>query len=140
MNWSVAPGRARPAAARWGLLAWATVTALWSAFGPRGFVPLLVIAGIYLLGPLWTAVRYTLDDAGIERRTPFGAKRWPWDALATFRIDPGLRSAWIVPRGRGSARFLPPVLLLWEPGPDADAFAATLAARLAERLPGRSMT
>ncbi len=85
-----------------------------------------------------TAVRYTLDEAGVERRTPFGTKRWAWEALAAFRIDPRLRSAWIVPRGRGSARFLPPVLLLWEPGDDDAAFAQALATRLASYLPGRS--
>ena len=138
MSWSVGPGRARPGAARWGLLAWLVVTALWSRFGPPGFVPLLVIAGLYLLGPLWTAVRYTVDGAGIERRTPFGAKRWPWGGLASFRIDRRLRSAWVVPRGRGAARFLPPVLLLWEPGAEDEAFVQALATRLATHLPGRS--
>ena len=110
----------------------------WIAFGPRGFVPLLVLAGLYLLGPLWTAVHYTVDDDGVERRTPFGTKRWPWDKLAAFRLDPRLRSAWLMPRGRGTARFLPPVLLLWEPGDDAAAFAAELERSLSVHLPGRS--
>ena len=132
------PGRARPAAARWGLFAWVAVTAAWSACGPRGFVPLLVIAGLYLLGPLWTAVRYTVDDDGIERRSPFGMKRWPWNGLASFRLDPRLRSAWLTPKGRGTARFLPPVLLLWEPGANTVDFVDALSARLATRLPGRS--
>ncbi len=105
-------------------------------FGPRGYLPLLVVAGVYLLGPLWTAVRYTVDDDGVERRTPFGTKRWPWTGLASFRIDPRVRSAWITPRGRGTARFLPPVLLLWEPGEGAVTFAAELEKRLSVHLPG----
>ena len=120
------------------MFAWLAVTAAWSAFGPRGFLPLLVVAGAYLLGPLWTAVGYTVDEAGIERRTPFGARRWAWDGLATYRIDPDLRSAWVTPRGRGTARFLPPVLLLWEPGEGAAAFAAELEKRMSVHLPGRS--
>ena len=114
------------------------MTGAWTAFGPRGFVPLLVVAGIYLLGPLWTKVGFTVDTDGVERRTPFGARRWTWDGLATYRIDPALRSAWITPKGRGTARFLPPVLLLWEPGDDAPTFAADLETRLSAHLPGRS--
>jgi len=107
-------------------------------FGPRGFIPLLAIAGVYLLGPLWTAVRYTVDDEGVERRTPFGTRRWAWTELAAWRLDPRLRSAWITPRGRGTARFLPPVLLLWEPGEDAADFGTVIGERLSAHLPGRS--
>ena len=49
-----------------GLVAWLAVTAAWSAFGPRGFVPLFVVAGVYLLGPLWTRVRYTVGTDGVS--------------------------------------------------------------------------
>jgi hypothetical protein len=99
-------------------------------------LPLLVIAGVYLLDRSGRPCA-TVDDDGVERRA-VRRRRWPWERLGTFRIDPRLRSAWIVPRGRGTARFLPPVLLLWEPGEGADAFATTLAALLSAHLPGRS--
>lgn len=126
-------GRARPRAAVAALAAWLAGTAAWIAYGPRGFVPLLVVAGLYLVGPLWIAVRYRVDDAGVTRATVFGARTWPWDQLAGFRVDAPRRTAWLDVRGRGTARFLPPVLLLWEAGA-GDGFAAGLAARLAARL------
>jgi len=132
----VRPGRARPGAAYGGLATFLLGFAAWTAFGPRGFLPLVLVAGIYLLGPLWTAVRYEVDDAGIERATPFGARRLAWDAITSWRVDRALRSAWITPKGRGSARFLPPLLLLWEPGPGAEAFGVELEKRLVLHLGG----
>ena len=126
-------GRARPRAAIAALAAWLAGTAVWLAYGPRGFVPLLVVAGLYLVGPLWIAVRYRVDDAGVTRATAFGERTWPWDRLDGFRFDAARRTAWLGVRGRGAARFLPPVLLLWEAAA-GDGFAAALRARLAARL------
>ncbi len=115
------------------MLAWVGVTGLWIAWGPRGFLPLLLVAGVYLVGPLWVAVRYRVDAAGIERATAFGRRTWSWREIASYRIDAAERAAWLAVRGRGSARFLPPILLLWEPGEPAG-FAAALEARLAAGL------
>ena len=126
-------GRARPRAALGALAAWLAGTGLWIVFGPRGYVPLLVAAGLYLVGPLWVAARYRVDDEGVTRATAFGARTWAWSQLAGFRLDAARRTAWLTLRGRGTARFLPPVLLLWEPG-EGDGFAAALGTRLAARL------
>jgi len=109
------------------------VTGLWIAWGPRGFLPLLVVAGVYLVGPLWIAVRYRVDASGVERATVFGRRAWEWRELAGFRIDATARTAWLTAKGRGSARFLPPVLLLWE-AEAGDDFAARLEARLVAGL------
>ncbi len=110
------------------------MTALLVAFGPRGAAPLLAVAGIYLLGPLWTPVRYRVDERGVERSTAFGRRLWPWDGLASYGIDAPRRTAWLALKGRGTARFLPPVLLLWEEGEERAGFAARLEAWLALRL------
>jgi hypothetical protein len=136
----VRAGRARPQAARLGLLGWLAVTALLVAFGPRGFAPLLAVAGIYLLGPLWIPVRYRVDDRGVERSTAFGRRLWAWGEIGAWGIDPVRRSAWLSPRGRGTARFLPPVLLLWEEGEDGGGFAARLEAWLEGRVAGPTGT
>jgi hypothetical protein len=130
----VRAGRARPRAARLALLAWAATTALLVAFAPRGYAPLFVVAGIYLVGPLWIPVRYRVDDRGVERATAFGRRTWAWSELAAWRLDAGRRSAWLYPRGRGAARFLPPVLLLWEAG-EGEGFAGRLEAALAGAIP-----
>lgn len=106
------------------------MTGLWIAWGPRGYVPLLVLGGIYLVGPLWIAVRYRVDAEGVERATAFGRRRLAWGAVAAFRVSAVERSAWVHERGRGRARFLPPMLLLWE-ADAAPGFAAALEARLA---------
>jgi len=55
-----------------------------------------------------------IDDEGVTRKTPFGSAMHPWKTLGPYRVDRGKRSAWITRQGRGTARFLPPVLLLWE--------------------------
>ena len=127
------PGRARPRAALGALAAWLAGTGLWIALGPRGFLPLLVVAGLYLVGPLWVPARYRVDDEGVTRATAFGTRTWPWDRLGGFRLDAARRTAWLDVRGRGQARFLPPVLLLWEPA-QGEGFATALAARLEARL------
>lgn len=127
-------GRARPRAARLGLLAWLAITALLVAFGPRGVAPLLAVAGIYLIGPLWIPVGYRVDERGVERRTAFGRRLWPWNELDAWGIDARRRTAWLSPKGRGTARFLPPVLLLWEEGEDRAGLAARLEAWLAQHV------
>ena len=70
----------------------------------------------------------------MERRTAFGTRLWAWDTLARFVLVPGERTGYLYPRGRGSARFLPPVLLMWEAETD---LGPELAARLGSRLPGK---
>lgn len=109
------------------------MTGLWVAWGPRGFLPLLVVGGVYLVGPLWIAVRYRVDADGVERATVFGRRTWKWRELSRYRVDADARTAWVEAKGRGSARFMPPLLLLWEAEAGA-AFAATLEARLAAGL------
>ena len=127
-------GRARPRAALLGLLGWLAVTALLVAFGPRGFAPLLAVAGIYLLGPLWIPVRYRVDERGVERSTAFGRRLWAWREIGAWGMDAARRSAWLSPKGRGTARFLPPVLLLWEEDEAERGLAARLEAWLAGRV------
>ena len=127
-------GRARPGAAWAALAAWLAATGLLVAFGPRGFAPLFAVAGIYLAGPLWIPVRYRVDGKGVERATAFGKRLWGWGEIASYRLDAGRRTAWLSPRGRGTARFLPPVLLLWEDGEARAGFAARLEAWLAAHV------
>ena len=127
-------GRARPRAALLGLSAWLAVTALLVAFGPPGAGPVLAVAGIYLLGPLWIPVRYRVDERGVERSTAFGRRLWAWPAIGAWGIDAARRSAWLSPKGRGTARFLPPVLLLWEEDEAAGGLATRLEAWLAGRV------
>jgi hypothetical protein len=136
LAWGVRAGRARPRAAWLALLLWGATTALLVAIGPRGYAPLLAVAGIYLVGPLWVPVRYRVDERGVERATAFGRRLWPWSALAGFRLDAAARTAWLYPKGRGSARFLPPVLLLWEEGEGDAGFAGRLEAWLAAHAKG----
>ena len=108
------PGRGRPRAARLGLLLWFLITVAWLAAGPRGFVLLLVVLGVYLLGPLWVPVQYRVDDEGLTRATPFGRRLFAWETLGPFHVASRERVAYVQLRGRGTARFLPPLLLLWE--------------------------
>jgi hypothetical protein len=129
----VRPGRGRPGAARWGLALWIASSALLWAFGPRGSVLLLVVLGVYLVGPLWVPVSYRVEDGGLRRTTPFGERVHPWDSLGAFGVDPRARSAWVALRGRGTARFLPPLLLLWE-AEEGPGFRARLEAALVAHL------
>ena len=109
------PGRARPAdsalvivivALQFPILVW--------LLGFPVAVMALIPIGLYLAGPLWVAVSYRIDAEGITRKTPFGATTHPWKSLGPYRVDRRRRTAWITRQGRGTARFLPPVLLLWE--------------------------
>ena len=121
LNWRVRPGRARPAesgvaiviaALAFPLMAW-----LFN-FPVAAFM--LVPFGLYLAGPLWVPVSYHIDSEGVTRRTPFGSATHPWKTLGPYRVDRGKHSAWITRQGRGTARFLPPLLLLWEEGEGAE--------------------
>jgi hypothetical protein len=113
------------------LVTWLCLTIAGLRWAPPGFVFVFVALGIYLVGPLWTPVAYRVDERGVERRTAFGARLWAWDELKGFALDAAERTAWLYPRGRGSARFLPPVLLLWEPGVNlGPALGAWLRSRL----------
>jgi len=113
--WRVRPGRARPAdsvlvivitALQFPILAW--------LFTLPVAILMLIPIGLYLAGPLWVAVSYRIDSEGITRKTPFGKTNHPWKTLGPYRVDRGKRTAWISRQGRGTARFLPPLLLLWE--------------------------
>ena len=112
---------------------WLLVSVLVGRFGPPGMALLLFALGIYLVGPLWVPAAYRVDDAGVYRRTPFGERRFAWESLGEYGLHPRERSAWIALKGRGMARFLPPLLLLWEEREGAG-FRAHLAAALAARL------
>lgn len=137
LAWSVRPGRGRPQAAWLALVLWLTVVLLCMRFAPPGLTILFGVFGLYLLGPLWTAASYRVDEEGVERRTVFGRKLWTWAELAAFELRPRERTGYLYPRGRGTARFLPPVLLLWEAGAD---IGTPLAERLGQRLEGRVMS
>jgi hypothetical protein len=114
-----------------GFVTWLGVTLIGVQHSPPGSVIVFIALGIYLVGPLWIAVRYRVDEKGVERRTMFGAKTWAWDDLARYLLVPKERTGYLYPKGRGSARFLPPVLLLWEEGASVgEPLAAWLSARL----------
>jgi hypothetical protein len=130
----VRPGRGRPGAARLGLALWLGLSVLFVVLGPPVGAIVLLVLGLYLVGPLWVPVSYAVGDAGVLRTTPFGGQVHPWAALGPFGIDPSARTAWIARRGRGTARFLPPLLLLWEEG-EGESFRGRLEAALAARLP-----
>jgi len=95
-----------------------------------------VALGLYLVGPLWTPARYRIDAAGVARRTPFGALVLPWDALDGFAVARDGTAAWLWRRGRGTARFLPPVLLLWDEAA-APGTGSAVETALGARLPRR---
>jgi hypothetical protein len=109
---------------------WLAVTALGLAWGPPGVPLLFAVLGLYLVGPLWIPVAYRAGDDGLERRTAFGRRLWTWPELGAWEVRPRERTAYLYPRGRGTARFVPPVLVLWE----EDDAAADLAGRLAALL------
>jgi hypothetical protein len=129
----VRPGRGRPGAARLGLALWLGLSVLFVAVGPPVGVIVLLVLGAYLVGPLWVPVSYRVDDAGVTRGTPFGSQVHAWNALGAYGVDPRERTAWIARKGRGTARFLPPLLLLWEDG-EGDDFRARLDRALGARL------
>lgn len=129
------PGRGRPRAARLGLLLWFLITVAWLVAGPRGFVLLLVVLGIYLLGPLWVPVQYRVDDEGLTRATPFGRRVFAWETLGSYHVAEHERAAYVQLKGRGTARFLPPLLLLWE-REAGDGFSQQLESALAAHLGG----
>lgn len=129
-------GRGRPRQARLALLAWLAVTAGWLAWAPREFAPLLLVLGVYLVGPYWVPAHYRVADDGVTRRTPFGGAAMPWSAFADYAIAPGGGVAWLTRKGRGGARFLPQLLLLWDEAA-APGFGQALDAALAARLPRR---
>ena len=126
-------GRGKPQAARLGIILWILVSGLWLRFGPPGMLLLLFALGIYLVGPLWVPVEYCVDENGVSRRTPFGERVHPWATLGEWGLSQDERAAWLGLKGRGTAGFLPPVLLLWEEreGPE---FRARLEAALGARL------
>ena len=128
------PGRGRPGAARMGLALWLGLGVLLVLFGPPVGVIVLLVLGVYLVGPLWVPVSYGIGDAGIRRTTPFGGQVHPWDALGRWQVDARERTGWIARKGRGTARFLPPLLLLWEEG-EGEGFRGRLEGALAARLP-----
>ena len=134
LTWAVRAGRARPAVA-WGgaAIAGALLVLAWRPGAP---LPVLLVTAValYVLGPFWTPARYTLDDGGVERATPFGRTHLRWDRIAGFEVRLERRTALLFPAGRGIARFLPPFVLFWEPGANAPAFGRQLAERLADRL------
>jgi hypothetical protein len=115
LNWRVRPGRARPAESALVIVVVALVFPFmaWLLSFPVALF-LLIPVGLYVAGPLWVPVSYRVDDEGVPRTTPFGAATHPWKTLGPYRVDRGRRSAWIARQGRGTARFLPPLLLLWE--------------------------
>ncbi len=117
-----------------GLVTWMLVTLIGVRLAPPGFVIVFAALGLYLVGPLWIPVAYRVDENGVERRTAFGTRTWAWSELAHWELVPSERTGYLYPRGRGSARFLPPVLLMWEAG---TAVAKPLADRLGARLEGR---
>jgi len=129
----VRPGRGRPWAARAALALWLGLGVLLVAFGPPAGAIVLLVLGVYLVGPLWVPVSYGIGEAGLRRTTPFGGQVHAWNSLGDWRVDARERTAWISRRGRGTARFLPPLLLLWEEG-EGEAFRAHLEDALAERL------
>ena len=131
--WSVRAGRGKPQAARLGIVLWVLVSGLWLRFGPPGMLLLLVALGLYLVGPLWVPAAYRVDENGVARRTPFGERAHRWSALGEWGVSPSERSAWVALKGRGTARFLPPVLLLWEEGEGPD-FRVRLETALGARL------
>jgi hypothetical protein len=133
LEWSVRAGRARPWAARLGLVLWILVSGLWFRFGPPGMLLVLLALGVYLVGPLWVPARYRVDDQGVMRRTPFGERLHPWGTLGDWGVSRDERTAWLGLKGRGTARFLPPILLLWEAG-EGPEFRARLESALAARL------
>ena len=107
------PGRGRPGAARLGLALWLGLSVLLVIFGPPVGVIVLFVLGVYLVGPLWVPVSYTVGRRACcgRRRSAASCMRGARSArLGRFRE----RSAWIARKGRGTARFLPPLLLLWE--------------------------
>jgi hypothetical protein len=112
---------------------WVLVSGLWLMYGPPGMLLLLFALGIYLVGPLWVPAGYRVDDAGVARRTPFGERVHPWETLGDWGMHQNERSAWLALKGRGTARFLPPVLLLWEKG-EGPEFRARLESALGARL------
>ncbi len=131
------PGRGRPQAAFLGLALWFGIVVLGLRFVPPGFAILFGVLGLYLIGPLWMAVRYRVDERGVERATAFGRRLWTWAELGAYEVRSRERTGYLYPRGRGTARFLPPVLLLWEPPDAARGLGQQIAERLAERLEGR---
>ncbi len=92
--------------------------------------------GAYLVGPFWTPYRYRIDADGVRRRSPFGETALAWDALAAFALARDGGAAWVWRRGRGTARFLPPLLLLWDTQA-APELGAAVARALGARLPRR---
>jgi hypothetical protein len=137
VSWQVSPGRGRPTASWWALVLWVGIGSwlvLWS--GPIGAL-LAALVGVYVVGPLWVPVTYRVDELGVCRKTPFGSRLHPWEELGSFSIDVPGHTAWIARKGRGTARFLPPLLLLWEETA-SPAFRERLATALAARLPTRT--
>jgi len=115
LSWRVRPGRARPAESVLAILLVALLLPLMAwLFSVPVALFLLLPVGLYLAGPLWIPVSYRVDDEGVTRKTPFGAATHPWKTLGPYRVDRAKHSAWITRQGRGTARFLPPLLLLWE--------------------------
>ena len=129
-------GRGRPRRARLALLAWLAITAAWLSWAPREFAPLLLVVGAYLVGPLWVPARYRVADGGVTRRTAFGGAEIPWAAFADYAIAPAEGVAWLTRKGRGGARFLPQLLLLWDEAA-APGFGRAVDAALSSRLPRR---
>jgi hypothetical protein len=129
LEWSFNPWRERPLAAGAGALMTLAICLVVATLGEALVVRLvLCLTVLGTLSPVLSPARCRVDDAGVEKRGPFGTVRRPWGALRRARtrpagllVSPYARPHWLDPY-RG--------LVLPLPSRGRQALLADLQARL----------
>lgn len=109
------------------------VLLLWAG-GEPWMLLVLVVAGAYVLGPLFVSVTMRLEEAGVVRASRFGTRTFPWSDFRGFTVGRGGRTAFLQRRGGWAGRLRGPVtLFLPEDAAQRDEALQVLEGRL-ERL------
>jgi hypothetical protein len=112
---------------------------VWAVAGARDWLwaALVVWAAAVVLGDLAFPLRYEIDDAGIERRGPLGARRYAWGAFDRYETLSGGRLIALRFSGGGVARMLRRRLSVFVPDEGVRAAAESAIARHLPAAGGR---
>ena len=111
---------------------------LWAG-GEPWMLLVLVVAGAYVLGPLFIPVSARLEETGVVRASRFGTRTFPWSEFRGFTVGRAGRAAFLQRRGGWAGRLRGPVtLFLPEDAVLREEALQVLEGRLQRLMPGGS--